>query len=97
VELNGVGTSWAEPITPRAQLHLEALLLHELGHVLGLDHPCGPNGEFERKPHVVRPCDDVALRDRVMLPTWAEGEHNEQMAPSRAEVAAVCSLYQSKR
>ena len=86
VELNGVSGTDDER-------SIEASLMHELGHVLGLDHPCGPNSQSQRSPRKVTACQGEALERQVMHPTWAARQHAGELDPSTAEVEAVCAVY----
>ena len=86
VELNGVRGTLDER-------SLEASLMHELGHVLGLDHPCGPNSQSQSSRRKVTPCQGEALERQVMHPTWAARPHGDDLNPSAAEVEAVCAVY----
>lgn len=87
IELNG--TPGAPPVRS-----LEASLMHELGHVLGLDHPCGPNSDFHRsRGERLRSCDDEDSKRQLMHPSWAARGDVEGMTPTVAEVRAVCATY----
>ena len=89
VELNGVNGG-------RDAHSLEASLVHELGHVLGLDHPCGPNGAWQRAQRKLVPCEGEAVERQVMHPTWAARVRGDDLSPSGAEVSAVCAVYASR-
>jgi hypothetical protein len=87
IELNGVQGA-------PATRSLEASLMHELGHVLGLDHPCGPNGDFRRSNgEQLSSCDDERAKRQLMHPSWAARVTGDDLAPTATEVAAVCAVY----
>jgi hypothetical protein len=90
IELNGVDFK----SDARA---LEASLLHELGHVLGLDHPCGVNADSQRSGGQPKPCTGEAIERQVMHPSWAARASGESFKPSSTEVAALCDVYAARR
>lgn len=69
-------------------------LTHELGHVLGLDHPCadGPvvMGMWPSRPL----CGEASFADQTMYPSARLGDASPH-PPSADELAAVCAIYPS--
>lgn len=65
---------------------LEAVFVHELGHALGLDHPCGEE----------MPCSVDAMSDAVMYPDPVEAGRTPVLVPNRQEIDVLCDLYASR-
>jgi hypothetical protein len=85
-----------------ADVDLQNAITHELGHVIGLDHPCYLGGHPPDPPEVnnegapVPSCSDPALptsvRDATMFPSAARGSFSERTL-SPDEVLALHDLY----
>jgi hypothetical protein len=94
LEINGVDFRWSATGDAPGTLSLGAMFAHELGHVLGLDHPCAPKGSAERKSGRVQiGCDDESVQDAVMHPDAARLFARRQVRPLRAEVDAICKAH----
>jgi MYXO-CTERM domain-containing protein len=83
------------------EVDLQNALTHELGHVLGLAHPCTLGGpphppEVDDQGHPVLSCDDPALpesvREATMFPSSTSGSISERTL-SPDEVKALHDLY----
>jgi len=70
-------------------LNVEQTLTHELGHVLGLDHPCtiGTPGEMN-----VPSCSSGSFKPEVMYPTAQLGDSLPHK-PAPDEALAICAIY----
>ncbi len=88
IEINGAAFRWSLDGKESGTLSLEAALVHELGHVLGLDHPCSGGGPGARRGLV--PCSDAGARRAVMHPDAAEILIGQKPEPLGAEVEMVC-------
>lgn len=93
IYLNADSLMWLDlgegPVTTGAQLSI--VLRHELGHVLGLAHPCEIDGPVVGVPS----CDDGEAPRSLMHPLYAESAVAQASGPSSDDVAGICFLYGS--
>jgi len=91
IEVNAVDYHWSTSGS-KDSLNLRTIFMHELGHVLGLDHPCGPNTEWSNKKRPLVACEPNAplwiMRSDIAFVT-----QGNSVSPSQAEVDAICELY----
>ena len=60
---------------------IESIAMHEIGHMIGLDHPCDSDAD---------PASCLSPEDSVMFPSWSGINERE---PRSSDVAGVVSLY----
>lgn len=88
IEVNGATFRWSLDGAEPGTLSLEAALVHELGHALGLDHPCSGSGHGAKRGFMS--CSDAEARRGVMHPDAAEIQIGRRPEPVKAEVEMVC-------
>jgi hypothetical protein len=91
IELNGVNYHWSLDGEQAGTRSLRALVVHELGHVLGLDHPC-VLAPAPGKSAGLPPCTGE-LRGAVMYPMPVEAGREPVLGPTAGEVKTLCALY----
>lgn len=79
---------WAS--TERMQ-QLRALLVHELGHFVGLDHTCSRGISGPLGPAACS--SNSKLQEQAMYPDALERRSNDGLRPSRVELAAIQERY----
>jgi hypothetical protein len=94
VEVNGVQARWLEADGAPREGALEALLAHELGHVLGLDHSCGllmTKGTAAAEG--LKSCESAAARASIMYPDPLEAGRSLLLEPTADAVAVLRKHY----
>lgn len=80
IEVNAVNYSW---FGEQGNLRLEALLVHEFGHVLGLDHPCKSDLS----------CSTPEMSASIMYPAPLEVGRPLSLTPDAESLAVLCRHY----
>lgn len=94
LELNGVEPHWRHPSGEVNVPALQALLVHELGHVLGLDHSCGLKAsQGASAADDLKSCRDPAARASVMYPDPLENGRALLLAPSEDALSELKEMY----
>ena len=104
VEVNAFHFQWgdlvANPPTGGSQVHdLQNALTHEMGHLIGLDHTCFPQGSTMSRPNddMGMPLPDCSVasadvRATTMFPSADSGDIDKRtLAPD--DQRAVCEIY----
>lgn len=96
LEINGVDFRWSAEGELPGTLSMTAMFAHELGHLLGLDHPCAPKGSRERTSgRVTIGCDDEHLEHAIMHPDAAQRFARRDVRPLPVEVEAICKAHEN--
>jgi len=90
IEINAVDFRWSRDGKHAGTYSLDALLAHEMGHILGLNHDCA---EERDKDLGLEPCKQGAAKQRIMYPYPIEQGKHAVLKPSTADLAAIRQTY----
>jgi hypothetical protein len=97
VELNAVNFAWSLDGERPGTRSLRALIAHELGHVLGLDHLCNPREAVVLKTagNPTAPiCEESNTHASIMFPTVEAEVGHRSITPGTSETTLLCKLYE---
>ncbi len=90
VRINAVHYDWGEIESSEMAASLQMVLVHEVGHLLGLAHSCGAGPGTEGSS-----CDSSVAKNSVMYPYPLEAGHDHPIFPTVRDQARLKKLYPS--
>ncbi len=97
IEINAVRFSWSLDGEVAGTRSLRAVLAHELGHALGLDHACSTaQSRLEQRETSAPPCTGAgpSVARSIMYPNPLELGRTAVLQPGPSEVDFLCSQYE---
>jgi|GEM_PF-3181368 len=97
LELNAASYTWDLEGRGHGNASLRRTIHHELGHVLGLDHPCTERvSQGAVSEHGALPCDGPEVQHLLMHPAAPVLGEAVSLNPSATDVAELCREYGHK-
>jgi len=96
IEINAVHHKWSLDSDATSPSSLRRVMHHELGHVLGLDHPCSDNPSGASSNPAMPNCQAPAMLERLMQPGASISGHGISLVPDDEDVSALCLQYGKK-
>ncbi len=98
IEINAVDYRWSLDGDEPGTRSLRTVVVHELGHVLGLDHSCSAKTKARADNGAQSlACTAPEAKRSVMYPDLGEPGLEAVTEPGRNEVRALCALYPRAR
>ena len=102
IEVNAVNHAFStDPQGATGKYDIQNTLTHEMGHILGLDHPCYsgdlPDRPIDDQANPIPDCDPVSalpqsIRDTTMYPYSVPGE-TDKRSLSPDDIKGLCAIY----
>jgi hypothetical protein len=95
LEINAVHFHWSLSGDRPSTRSLRAIVAHELGHVLGLDHPCGRDSQAG-DGGLRKPCNAPGVSRSIMYPDPTEPGRAAVLAPTADAIERLCTVYRGR-
>ena len=95
IEVNAVDYTWSLDGAAPASRNLRALMTHELGHALGLDHVCRSAQSTVAQTPGAPVCESSNTQASIMFPHVTTDRAHGAPRPGSSEITLLCKSYTS--